>query len=366
MANGDTYVGTDNPVPATSPDSLVSGGGQLNQGPELVGKEPGPDQDVNDPKLSAGDQMLQYLHGKLEQDRKRAAEEDTELQSLKSMSSMLAAQLKTPLPQKPQYQPYPPLPGQQPQKGDIGQFMMQVASIIAIGSAVFGRSRNPYSRMVQEASIGGFLSGIAQGRKDTAQAAMENWNKAVELADKRNREETQDYKDALANAHLSLQEQTQVIRSITEVRRDTEMYLAAARQDLDKINQLVKDKEKAITATNRAQIDAVSKAHKWLGTEQGKTWSQWVEEQPGGVNPYSSEENYHKMTQKFPPSTWIDSQKQFGKTTPPSSSGGKLVPGHLFGPADVYPGTQTPSSGTDNEPSGDQPNKKDFEDMGID
>jgi hypothetical protein len=327
MADGDPDPTAQTPSGPT-PDQEQAVNAQLFGGKKPENQTPAP------PDVAAEAHADPLLDEKLkiyESDKKRYEESQSTYDTMRGEVNRINEELKkTQAPQIPQPRPYPQqggalmggqqqgqpqaTPEQQANQGSIGQTLMQVASIIAIGSAVFGRHRNPYSQIVQQSAIGGFLSGIAQGQKDKAHDQLQNWNKAVELTDKLNKEDTQTYKDVLANRRLDLTQQMDLLKDVASQRGDMRMYEAATKNDLTSINKILDDKFKARAATIKAQIDVNTQAvNKWLGSPSGLSWSNDVKEK-FHINPYESHDKLAEAFEKYPISKW-QADKKSGTTT---------------------------------------------------
>lgn len=252
-----------------------------------------------------------------EKDRKARDEYNPQYEGLNKQLDAINARLaQIPSSNRPQYQ-QPTLWEQSPEYAQLQQkqkygpttMIAQVLSMVGIASAVFGKHRNPYASAALMNGTAGFINGFQKSRKDEAKNAMDLWNKNNELIHKQNQEETQSYRDVLADSRLDLQEKMSIMHEMAARKQDGNMLNLAVNRDLNGIIKQLQNKDKASLSFARSHVDVLQKVvSNWLEkTEKGKSWAAWVVAKTNGkVNPLSSTDAYMKAynDEKLSPGAW--------------------------------------------------------------
>jgi hypothetical protein len=277
--------------------------------------------DVNPPKAQMvdphpdeqGDAMLQEKTRIWQEHKQRAEEADATYQryqgELEDINKQLLAERAT-NPTPPTPRPFPAQPDPNQQKQTAGNLFGQILSLVAIGSAVFGKHRGPYGSAIAMSGAGAFLKAFSEGQHEQGKEALETWNKSVELTSKLNAEDRQTYNEILANKRLDLSQQHQLMADVADMKGDSVMYDAASRRDLNDVMKVLANKMKAQVAFSKAQI-AINKTaiDNWMEkTSQGRTWAAWVESKTHVDPTKKGYEEFVKFANdpKYSPAKWIE------------------------------------------------------------
>lgn len=279
-----------------------------------------PSQTTTDPNADdPGDPVLAETMKQLEKDRAQLAEAEKYFQGSNETAAGIAAQIRnSPLPPLPQHMQLPSPPDQQAalrqQRGGVGTILQQAFTLAGIASLVFGRRHNPWAAASIWGGVGSFIEGYMKEKKDLANEQFQNWNRAVEYAQKVNQEADRTYNQVLANNHLSLDQQMDVIKAISAQRQDVEMYKAATSRDLNRVIKVIEDHAKADSVWSRAHIDVGSRvATLWIKSKEGQAWSLDVLDK-FHIDPSRSPEDFNKARALYKPSDWIATHLKGGKT----------------------------------------------------
>lgn len=155
---------------------------------------------------------------------------------------------------QPQLQQLPAAPTGQ-DKLNLGTVIGDVLSMVAIGSAIFGRHRGGYSQAIQMSAVGAFLNGFQQGKEKVAKNALDQWKEQTALIQKNNEQQIQNYKDTLADKRLTLTEMMDLMKAQAESINDYRVLKAAQTNNLTEIIKAVHDQATASTAYKKSNAD---------------------------------------------------------------------------------------------------------------
>lgn len=246
-------------------------------------------------------------------------------------------------PEPPKFEKELPYPGsaQDPnrQKQNVGQIFGQVAALATVAAVVFGKRHGQWGRAIQQQGIGEFLKAYRAGQQQAAREQLINWQKANEVIRDENRQRAQDYKDILADRHLTLSEQHEAIMELAQSRQDYKLYQAAASKDLAGILANFAAKDKADIHNSKAALSILTTVQKeYFTNAKVDSWVDGVKTQTKGkLDPLSSPEALREAEQKYPMSQWIDEttkQKtfKFSAGTKKTPSGNTLATDTLLSP----------------------------------
>lgn len=303
MADDD--YGTDIPLNIPEAESQLDASENAPKDPTTTEVPPTAGSDAADPAAADTQNDAEYtkqLQNQYQTDIKRAeAHAHDQQQFIDHFQQQMSNDPKPPQ----QIQQLPPAPEEQ--KGQVTQRVLQVAAIAAVAFSLFGKRRNPYAQGALMGGIGSLIQGYLQGNAEKHKEDTVKWHQLNEAIHTENRERLQDYKDILANKHLNLAQQMDLLKMKGEFYKSSRMENNAAKGDLAAIQKHVEHMEKgqAMHASN----SPMSKA-------DGENWRALVLEKSGGKADTKTQDGLKWAFENYPPSQYFNEKKTARKIDP--------------------------------------------------
>jgi len=238
------------------------------------GKAPGPDVQRAQPVTpeDTANYALTSAQRRYEEAKARDDAHEAQLQSrYEEMQATIARnqraiqQAEQNRPELQQVQTVQPTPTQQQ---NIGNILGNVAALVAIGTAVFGKHRGGWGTAITQAGVGAFLKNFAESRQEQSKETFDQWKESQRLIQYNNQAKINDYKEILADRRLDLSEQHQQLAELAYERNDQRMYSAATRNAHAEVVKIMEQQQKAADAAKVSAQKAQDKINETLIKKQ--------------------------------------------------------------------------------------------------
>ena len=272
MADDDAGFLASDPGPQASPP--VSDSGTLQSDPS-TGVYVGSDKpETAAPRAQPvgpndkGNYALDSAQKRYQAAKAREDEADRQLQDQYQQIRALMARTQQPLPPTPQLQQVQTVQPTPTQQQSIGNILGNVAAMVAIGTAIFGKHRGGWGSAITQAGVGSFLQNFAQGRQEQSKEQYRIWKEAQTTIQENNKAKVQDYKDVVNDHRLDLAEQHQQLADLSYLRQDWRMYDAATRNAHAEVIKIMDQQQKALQARQTSSQKAMDEINKTLLKKQ--------------------------------------------------------------------------------------------------
>jgi len=271
--NSDTMVGSDTPVPA---DSAPTPKQESDVNEQLFGgNQPGQYKQDRVEKAQPVDPANYALDSAQKRYREAKAREDEadrqlqskyqEMQATIARNQQAIRETEQQRPQLQQVQTVQPTPTQQQ---NIGNILGNVAAMVAIGTAIFGKRGGGWGAAITQAGVGAFLKNFAEARQEQSSEVFKQWKESQELIWKNNQAKINDYKEVLADRRLDLSEQHQQLAELAYQRQDWKMYHAATQNAQAQVIKIMEQQQKGLDAAKTSNEKAQEKINETLLKKQ--------------------------------------------------------------------------------------------------
>ena len=211
-----------------------------------------------------GNYALDSAQKRYQAAKAREDEADQQLQDQYQQLRALIAKTQQPLPPTPQLQQVQTVQPTPTQQQSIGNILGNVAAMVAIGTAIFGKHRGGWGSAITQAGVGSFLQNFAQARQEQSKDQYKVWKEAQEQIKQNNQAKINDYKDILADRRLDLSEQHAQLADLAYLRNDQRMASAAARNDHAEVIKIIQQQQKGADAYAKSTEKAMEGITKTL------------------------------------------------------------------------------------------------------
>jgi hypothetical protein len=173
------------------------------------------------------------------------------------------------------------------QQQNIGNILGNVAAMVAIGAAIFGRHHGGgYGNAITQAGIGAFLKNFAAGRQEQSKEIYNQWKESQALIDKNNADKIKQYNEVLADRRLDLSEQHAQLAELGYYNGNSKVAQAATQKAYGEVTKQIQILQKAADARRVAAQKAVDGINKTLlKQEKEKAEGKKITDFPVNVTP---------------------------------------------------------------------------------
>jgi hypothetical protein len=212
------------------------------------------------PDLSGIDRNIEDIRGSMGARNKTLQERETALEPVRQSQ---IREVRQPLPQAPQMQKPPPVPGQ-PKEQAADEVWL--ATVGVLGAIAGGLTRNHATNAL--AAMTGAMNGYQEGRKDKFEENLKQWNAENKRILETNQASLDQYKATLESRKLALEQKAMELQ-LTAAKYDDRAVMQAAQQhDFETLGRLLEQRARLGTETERTSAQLLQQHQQWRQSEE--------------------------------------------------------------------------------------------------
>jgi hypothetical protein len=212
------------------------------------------------PDLSGIDRNIEDIRGSMGARNKTLQERETALEPVRQSQ---IREVRQPLPQAPQMQKPPPVPGQ-PKEQAADEVWL--ATVGVLGAIAGGLTRNHATNAL--AAMTGAMNGYQEGRKDKFEENLKQWNAENKRILETNQASLDQYKTTLESRKLALEQKAMELQ-LTAAKYDDRAVMQAAQQhDFETLGRLLEQRTRLGAESERATAQLTQQHQQWRQSEE--------------------------------------------------------------------------------------------------